>query len=154
MNVTNTAGRRGRVSLPPLGVTPNTGRLGYVNAAGTFTPWPAGSLPPSPAPDVSIPGPADGASRTIQIPLNLSGRMYMAFGEKLKFFLTPDGLVPPAPQNPSDPNRNILFDWSEFTYNSGGLWLNSSQVDMFAVPHTVAVTSSSGQTTQAGQPVA
>ena len=154
MNVTNNSGRSGPVYLYLLGVNLNTGRLGYVNAAGTFTPWPAGSLPPSPAPDVSIPGPADGASRTIQIPLNLSGRMYMAFGEKLKFFLTPDGLVQPAPQNPSDPNRNILFDWSEFTYNTGGLWLNSSQVDMFAVPHTVGVTGSTGQTTRTGTPVA
>src|SRR5256886_14510764 len=154
MNVTNTAGRRGRVSLPPLGVTPNTGRLGYVNAAGTFTPASAGWLPPSPAPDASIPGPANGATRTLQIPIELSGRVYMAFGEKLKFFLTPDGLVQPAPQNPSDPNRNILCDWSEFTYNTGGLWRNSSQGDMFAVPHTVGVTSSTGQTTRTGTPVA
>ena len=52
---------------------------------------------------------------------------------------------------PSDPNRNILFDWSEFTYNPAGLWLNSSQVDMFSVPHAVAVTNAGGATRQTGQ---
>lgn len=154
LNVTNNSGRGEQVYLYVLGVNLNTGRLGYVNAAGTFTPWPAGSLPPSPAPDVAITGPASGATSTLQIPINLSGRMYMSFGEKLKFFLTPDGLVQPAPWNPSDPNRNILFDWSEFTYNPSGLWLNSSQVDMFSVPHAVGVTGSSGATKQAGQVVA
>ncbi len=75
----------------------------------------------------------------------------MSFGQKIQLFLTPDGLVRPAPWNPSDPNRDILFDWSELTYNSGGLWLNSSQVDMFSVPHRVSVTNGSGVTSSAGQ---
>src|ERR1043165_9751644 len=78
----------------------------------------------------------------------------MSLGQKLKFFLTPDGLVQPAPWSASDPNHDILFDWSEFTYNDAGLWLNSSQVDMFAVPHEVTVTSSNGVTTRTGAPVA
>ncbi|WP_229796429.1 beta-1,3-glucanase family protein, partial [Saccharothrix coeruleofusca] len=77
--------------------------------------------------------------------------VYMSFGEKLKFFLTPDGLVQPAPWSPSDPNRNILFDWSEFTYNDAGLWLNSSQVDQFAVPHAVSVTGANGVTKKTGE---
>jgi hypothetical protein len=45
----------------------------------------------------------------------------------------------------------MLFDWSEFTYNDGGLWLNSSQVDMFAVPHAVTVTGSGGVTMKTGE---
>jgi hypothetical protein len=44
------------------------------------------------------------------VPVGISGRVYMAFGEKLKFFLTPDGLVQPAPWAPQDANRNILFE--------------------------------------------
>jgi len=75
----------------------------------------------------------------------------MSFGEKLKFFLTPDGLVQPAPWVSSDENHDILFDWSEFTYNDAGLWLNSSQVDMFAVPHAVSVTGADGATKQTGE---
>ena len=77
--------------------------------------------------------------------------MYFSFGDKLDFRLTPDGLVQPAPWADGDPNQNILFDWSEFTYNDSGLWLNSSQVDMFAVPHSVSVTGSDGATSTTGQ---
>ncbi|MGH3433708.1 MAG: beta-1,3-glucanase family protein, partial [Thermocrispum sp.] len=128
-----------------------SGSLGYVNQAGEFTPWPAGSNPPSPAPDASIPGPAPGESVTLNVPKDLSGRVYMSFGEKLPFFLTPDGLVQPAPWAAGDPSHDILFDWSEFTYNDSGLWLNSSQVDMFAVPHAVSVTGSDGATKQTGE---
>ena len=150
LTVTNNSNRGDQVYLYVLGGF--GGKLGYVNASGQFTAWPAGANPPSPAPDVAITGPAGGASRTLNIPLNLaSGRLYMSFGAKLRFFLTPDGLVQPAPWNPSDPNRDVLFDWSEFTYNNGGLWLNSSQVDMFAVPHAVEVTSQGGSTKRTGE---
>jgi hypothetical protein len=141
-NVTNNSGRGDAVHLYVLGVM--NGRLGYVNAAGAFNPWPAGGLPPTPAPDVSIAGPGNGGSKAVQVPRGLSGRIYFSFGSKLDFRLTPDGLVQPAPWAGGDPNRDILFDWSEFTYNDSGLWLNSSQVDMFAVPHTVSVSSAAG----------
>ncbi|SCF32468.1 beta-1,3-glucanase family protein [Micromonospora mirobrigensis] len=148
--VTNSTGRADAVHLYVLGVDLNSGRLGHVDAGGTFTPWPAGGLPPTPAPDVSIPGPALGASTVLKVPRNISGRIYFSFGEKLRFLLTPDGLVQPAPWAAGDPNRDILFDWSEFTYNDAGLWLNSSQVDMFAVPHTASVTGADGATRSTG----
>ena len=153
--VTNNSGRSGAVYLYVLGTDLRPGGgLGWVNQGGTFTRWSPGSNPPVPAPDASIAGPGNGGSTTLQVPRWISGRVYMSFGEKLKFFLTPDGLVQPAPWNPSDPNANILFDWSEFTYNDAGLWLNSSQVDMFAVPHAVSVTGASGQTKRTGDLVA
>jgi hypothetical protein len=144
VTITNSSGRGEAVYVYVLGTNLSTGRLGYVNAAGAFTPWPAGANPPSPAPDVAITGPGNGASTTIQVPRGISGRIYFALGQKLKFFLTPDGLVQPAPWAAGDANHDILFDWSEFTYNDAGLWLNSSQVDMFAVPHTVSVTDAAG----------
>jgi glycosyl hydrolase family 64 (putative beta-1,3-glucanase) len=78
--------------------------------------------------------------------------MYMAFGDKLDFRISQDGgLVQPAPWAGADPSRDVLFDWSEFTYNDSGVWLNSSQVDMFAVPHAVSVTGSDGQTSKTGE---
>ncbi|GAB2980146.1 beta-1,3-glucanase family protein [Saccharothrix stipae] len=152
ITVTNDSGRSEAVHLYVLGtdIRPG-GRLGYVNQAGTFTPWSPGANPPVPAPDVSIAGPANGGSVTLRVPRFISGRVYMSFGEKLKFFLTPDGLVQPAPWAEGDPNRDILFDWSEFTYNDAGLWLNSSQVDQFAVPHAVTVTGASGVTKKTGE---
>ncbi|MDT5041491.1 MAG: hypothetical protein QOE51_2476 [Actinoplanes sp.] len=144
VTVTNNTGRGDAVYLYVIGVNLNTGRLGYVNQGGAFTPWPAGAIPPVPAPDVAIGGPGNGGATTINFPRGLSGRVYFSLGTKLKFFLTPDGLVQPAPWAGGDLNRDILFDWSEFTYNDAGLWLNSSQVDMFAVPHAVSVTGSGG----------
>ncbi|HEY8481979.1 MAG TPA: beta-1,3-glucanase family protein, partial [Spirillospora sp.] len=128
VEITNNSGRGEQVHIYVVGTNLETGRLGYVNESGAFTPWPAGSIPPTPAPDVSIGGPANGASKTIRIPRGMSGRVYFSFGEKISFFLTPDGLVQPAPWNPSDPNHNVILDWSEFTLNNDGLWLNSSQV--------------------------
>ena len=154
VTVTNNTGRGDAVHLYVIGVQLSSGRLGYVNQAGTFTPWTGGQNPPSPAPDVAIPGAGNGGSTTIQFPRGFSGRVYFSLGEKLKFFLTPDGLVQPAPWAGGDANRNILFDWSEFTYNDAGLWLNSSQVDMFAVPHAVTVTGASGATKRTGDLVA
>ncbi|MFC0033846.1 beta-1,3-glucanase family protein [Micromonospora chaiyaphumensis] len=153
LTVTNATGRTEPTWLYVLGTDLATGRLGYVTAGGAFTPWPAGGLPPTPAPDVAVPGPANGASTVLRLPRNLSGRVYFSFGAKLKLFLTPDGLVQPAPWAAGDPNRDLLFDWSEFTYNDAGLWLNSSQVDMFAVPHAVSVTGATGTTRRTGQPV-
>ncbi len=150
LTVTNSTGRGDAVYLYVLGVNLSTGRLGYVNAAGAFNNWPAGGQPPTPAPDVSIAGPGNGATRTIQIPRGLSGRVYFSLGARLNFFLTPDGLVQPAPWAGGDSNRDILFDWSEFTYNDAGLWINSSQVDMFAVPHAVTVTGATGATKRTG----
>ncbi|MEH1101764.1 beta-1,3-glucanase family protein [Micromonospora sp. CPCC 205561] len=154
VTVSNSSGRGEAVHLYVIGVQLSSGRLGYVNQGGTFVPWSGGQLPPSPAPDASIPGPGNGASTTIRFPRGFSGRVYFSFGEKLKFFLTPDGLVQPAPWAAGDANRDILFDWSEFTYNDAGLWLNSSQVDMFAVPHAVTVTGATGVTRRTGDVVA
>lgn len=148
LTVRNDSGRGEAVHLYILGVS--GGRLGYVTEGGTFTPWTGGANPPVSAPDVSIDGPASGASRTLQVPKGLSGRMYMSFGDKLDFKLTPDGLVQPAPWAGGDANTNFLFDWSEFTYNDAGVFLNSSQVDMFAVPHSVSVTGSDGRTLTTG----
>ncbi|HWS33074.1 MAG TPA: beta-1,3-glucanase family protein [Actinoplanes sp.] len=153
ITLTNDSGRDEPVFVYVLGVDLETGKLGSVNAAGVFTPWTGGGPVPVPAPDVSIPGPANGASTTVQVLRNISGRIYFSFGEKLDFRLTGDGLVQPAPWAGADPNRDILFDWSEFTLNGSGLWLNSSQVDMFAVPHVVSVTGGSGETSSTGEVV-
>ncbi|WP_236049663.1 beta-1,3-glucanase family protein [Paractinoplanes ovalisporus] len=151
VKVTNDSGRGENVFLYMLGTNLNTGKLGYVNADGVFTNWTGGGSVPVPAPDVAIPGPANGSSVTVKMPKNLSGRLYMSFGQKLDFRLTNDGLVQPAPWAGADPNRDILFDWSEFTLNDGGLFINSSQVDMFAVPHAITVTGGDGKTLKTGE---
>lgn len=153
LTVKNNSGRNDAVYLYVLGTNLTTGRLGWADANGAFHQWAAGSIPPSPAPDVSIAGPANGQTKTIQIP-KLSGRVYLSLGAKIRFFLTPTGLVQPAPWNPSDVNRDVLFDWSEYTLNDAGLWINSSQVDMFSVPHAVGVKNTAGAVKNTGNLIA
>ncbi|MEV7993807.1 glycoside hydrolase family 64 protein [Streptomyces sp. NPDC086077] len=150
LKITNSSGRGDPVYVYTLGTSLTTGQQGWADANGTFHAWPAGGNPPTPAPDASIPGPAAGQSRTIRIP-KLSGRIYFSYGQKLDFRLTTGGLVQPAVQNPSDPNRNILFNWSEYTLNDSGLWLNSTQVDMFSAPYSVGVQRADGSVGSTGR---
>ncbi|RSN08912.1 sugar hydrolase [Streptomyces sp. WAC 01325] len=149
LKITNNSGRNEPVYVYNLGTQLSTGRQGWADAGGTFHAWPAGGNPPTPAPDASIQGPAAGQSKTIRIP-KFSGRIYFSYGRKLDFRLTTGGLVQPAVQNPSDPNRDILFNWSEYTLNDAGLWLNSTQVDMFSAPYAVGVQRADGSTVNTG----
>ncbi|MEV8593351.1 glycoside hydrolase family 64 protein [Streptomyces sp. NPDC052013] len=150
LKITNNSGRAEQLYVYNLGTDLSSGRQGWADANGTFHPWPAGGNPPTPAPDASIPGPAPGQTATIRLP-KFSGRVYFSYGQKLVFKLTTGGLVQPAVQNPSDPNRSILFNWSEYTLNDSGLWLNSTQVDMFSAPYSVGVQRADGSTVSTGQ---
>ncbi|MFB0614481.1 glycoside hydrolase family 64 protein [Streptomyces sp. AGS-58] len=149
LKITNNSGRSDQVYVYDLGTQLSSGRQGWADANGTFHAWPAGGNPPIPAPDAAIPGPAAGQSTTIRVP-KFSGRIYFSYGQKLDFRLTTGGLVQPAVQNPSDPNRNILFNWSEYTLNDSGLWLNSTQVDMFSAPYAVGVQRADGGVSSTG----
>ena len=66
---------------------------------------PAGRTRPVDAPDASIPGPADGASVTVDVPRNISGRVYFSFGSKLSFGLVDAGLVQPRSVEPERRQR-------------------------------------------------
>ncbi|WP_181770670.1 glycoside hydrolase family 64 protein [Amycolatopsis pittospori] len=149
LTITNNSGRSGPIYLYNLGTLLATGQQGWADAGGNFHAWPGGAVPPIPAPDASIPGPANGQSVTIRMP-KFSGRVYFSYGQKLVFKLATGGLVQPAIQNPSDPNVNILFNWSEYTLNDSGLWINSTQVDMFSAPYAVGVRPASGPTRNTG----
>jgi hypothetical protein len=149
LSITNNSGRGDPVYIYNLGTNLATGQQGWADGSGTFHAWPAGGNPPTPAPDASIAGPANGQSVTIQMP-KFSGRVYFSYGQKLVFKLTTGGLVQPAVQNPSDPNRNILFHWSEYTLNDSGLWINSTQVDMVSAPYAVSVKAGDGSTKTTG----
>ncbi|MFD3456927.1 glycoside hydrolase family 64 protein [Streptomyces sp. NPDC058691] len=149
LTITNNSGRSGPVYLYDLGTELSSGRQGWADANGTFHAWPAGGNPPTPAPDASIAGPANGQSVTIRMP-KFSGRLYFSYGQKLVFKVTTGGLVQPAVQNPSDPNRDILFNWTEYTLNDAGLWINSTQVDMVSAPYAVGVRLADGSVKSTG----
>ncbi|MFC1434012.1 glycoside hydrolase family 64 protein [Streptacidiphilus sp. N1-3] len=143
LTIANKSAKTNQVYIYDIGTLLSTGQQGWADANGAFHPWPAGANPPIAAPDASILGPANGQTKVIDIP-QFSGRIYFSYGTKLVFKLATGGLVQPAVQNPTDPNRNILFNWSEYTLNSSGLWLNSTQVDMFSAPYAVGVRLANG----------
>ncbi|MFI5808816.1 glycoside hydrolase family 64 protein [Streptomyces sp. NPDC051561] len=149
LTLTNNSGRGEQVHVYVIGTELSTGRQGWADASGAFHPWPAGANPPSPAPEASIEGPASGQAKTIRMP-KFSGRVYFSYGQKLVFKLATGGLVQPAVQNPSDPNASILFNWTEYTLNGSGLWINSTQVDMFSAPYAVGVKTPDGSTRTTG----
>lgn len=149
LTITNNSGRPGPVYLYDLGTQLSSGQQGWADANGAFHAWPTGGNPPTPAPDASIAGPANGQSVTIRMP-KFSGRLYFSYGQKLVFKVTTGGLVQPAVQNPSDPNRDILFNWTEYTLNDAGLWINSTQVDMVSAPYAVGVRLADGSVKTTG----
>ncbi|MFD3720778.1 glycoside hydrolase family 64 protein [Streptomyces sp. NPDC058674] len=150
LTIKNNSARSEPVYIYNLGTLLSTGQQGWADANGTFHPWPAGGNPPTNAPDASIAGPAVGQTKTIRMP-KFSGRVYFSIGQKIVFKLTTGGLVQPAVQNPSDPNRNVLFNWSEYTLNDAGLWINSTQVDQFSVPYAVGVKAAGGTVSTTGR---
>lgn len=83
---------------------------------------------------------------------HMSGRIYVALGEKLKFKAVADGNGDAALQFPagwvsSDPNFPVLHDCAEFTFNSSGMFCNTTMVDMFSVPLSIRLTGAQDQTT-------
>lgn len=82
----------------------------------------------------------------------MSGRIYVALGEKLKFKAVKDGNGNAALQYPaywvtSDPSFKVLHDCAEFTHNAIGMFCNTTMVDMFSVPMSIRLSGDKVQTT-------
>ncbi|MFG3212357.1 glycoside hydrolase family 64 protein [Streptomyces tendae] len=97
-----------------------------------------------------------GGETRLNLP-HLSGRIYVSLGEKLKFKVVEDGAGNAALQYPagwveSDPNYGVLHDCAEFTYNSAGMFCNTTMVDMFSVPLAIRLTGARDQTTGTVRP--
>ncbi len=73
-----------------------------------------------------------------KISLNkISGcRVFISKGSQmyLKFFGPNDGYAGPNPDNPSDPNNGILYEFIELTYDNIGIWTNTTRVDSYNYP--------------------
>jgi hypothetical protein len=101
--------------------------------------------------DLSIPLAGSG-NTSLNIPANMSGRVYFSLDDKLKFKVVADGAGNAALQYPagwvsSDPSYNVLHDWIEFTHNTGGMFCNTTMVDQFSVPMAINLVGSANQTT-------
>ena len=77
-----------------------------------------------------------------------SGRIYLSVGEPTYLRVDPatGGLVEPDPDNPSDPNRPLIYDWIEFALDASGFHGNTTCVDQFGMPVTLAVVDQASRT--------
>jgi beta-galactosidase len=78
-------------------------------------------------------------AKSIKIPHISSARMYMSLGSPVFIRVVPDangnvGFAGPNPQNGSDANVNVVFDWIEFDNGGNTLFINTTQVDEFSIP--------------------
>ncbi|MCR8577194.1 beta-1,3-glucanase family protein [Streptomyces sp. Isolate_219] len=122
----------------------------YVTPDGELRPVALADNGPDGFTDYAIPLAASGTT-TLRLP-QMSGRIYTALGGKLKFKAVEDGngkagLAYPAGWVAGDPNYDVLHDCAEFTYNSGGMYCNTTMVDMFSVPLAIKLSGAKEQTT-------
>ncbi|MFD8793894.1 glycoside hydrolase family 64 protein [Streptomyces vinaceus] len=78
---------------------------------------------------------------TIPSPASIrGGRIYVSLGSPVYFPVSPDdqGWGGPDPRNPDDPNRDVYYDWYEYTFVRGQVAFggNTTQVDQFGFPLT------------------
>lgn len=130
-----------------VGTNLATGEQSRVTPEGTLVPVSLSDNGADGYADYSIPFSGSGDTLS-QIPADMSGRIYFSLGEKLKFKVNEgNALAYPAAWVESDPSYGVLHDCVEFTYKSGRIYCNTTMVDMFSVPLSIALTGEESPTT-------
>lgn len=150
LTIVNNSGSFGNANVHVYIVGNVDGRQVRVTPEGTVAPVAASDNGPDGFADYAI-GLAGGGETRLSLPY-MSGRIYVSLGAKLKFKVVTDGNGDAALQYPagwvtSDPNHGVLHDCAEFTYNSSGMFCNTTMVDMFSVPMGIRLTGAKDQTT-------
>ncbi|MER8225068.1 glycoside hydrolase family 64 protein [Streptomyces sp. NPDC094143] len=150
VTLVNDSGSFGNESVHVYVVGNADGRQVRLRPDGTLAPVALSDNGPDGFTDYAIPLAGSGETR-LSLPY-MSGRIYVSLGAKLKFKVVTDGAGNPALQYPagwvsSDPNYGVLHDCAEFTYNSAGMFCNTTMVDMFSVPMSIRLTGAKDQTT-------
>ncbi|ROR23879.1 ricin-type beta-trefoil lectin protein [Mobilisporobacter senegalensis] len=70
----------------------------------------------------------------VNLPKIKSGRMFLSVGTPCYIKTYDNGFAGPDINNPTDPNRNIYFDFVEFTVDKDGYHGNTTRVDQFGFP--------------------
>ncbi|HEX6352784.1 beta-1,3-glucanase family protein [Actinophytocola sp.] len=140
--ITNQSGR-GPLWMYVVGVSHATGQQCRLSANGTLVPVSTADNGPDGYTDYAIQ--VDG-TRTLSLPQGMSGRVYVALGQKLKFRANPgNALAYPAGWVSTDPNYPVLHDFMEFTYDGAGMHCNTTTVDQLSVPLALSLTGASQQ---------
>jgi hypothetical protein len=70
----------------------------------------------------------------IRLPKLTSGRMFLGCGSPVYIKTFDAGFAGPDINNPTDPNRDVYFDFIEFTIDNNGYHGNTTRVDGFGFP--------------------
>lgn len=70
----------------------------------------------------------------VNLPQITSGRMFLSVGSPCYIKTYDSGFAGPDINNPTDPNRDIYFDFVEFTVDDSGYHGNTTRVDQFGFP--------------------
>ncbi|SDD27973.1 glycoside hydrolase family 64 protein [Streptomyces prasinopilosus] len=150
LTVVNNSGSFGNANVHLYVVGNQGGRQVRLTPDGTLAPVSLSDNGADGFTDYAI-GLAGSGETRLSLP-HMSGRIYVALGQKLKFKAVADGNGDAALQYPagwvsSDPNYGVLHDCAEFTHNSAGMFCNTTMVDMFSVPMNIRLTGSKEQST-------
>lgn len=142
LNVVNSTGRfdNSAITMYVVGIDQATGRMGYVRESGRFTPADPAHNGPDGFADIGVRLDESGTTQFV-LPM-MSGRIYFAINDRLRFTIVSDGNGQPAVQYPvgwaeGDPAFGVLHDCCEFTYNANVMACNTTTVDMFSIPMAI-----------------
>ncbi len=147
-NNTNGAWSNGQIYVEVLAKDPSNNTFSWVQPNGTKTPISAadnnasnhltynGTNYPNYAFTLA-------QSQLLMLPQTYSGRIYISYGAPMYMTSigsgTGAGYAGPNAQNTADPNNNTHYDWYEYTYNTSGVFINTTQVNQFGLPLTLDV---------------
>lgn len=132
-----------------LGLNPVTGSWSYLDLQGNLEPISSGlnNAPGHLTKDgvnyANIYHKVSDAS-WFNLPKITSGRMFLCVGSPCYIKTYDDGFAGPNIDNPTDPNRNIYFDFIEFTIDNSGYHGNTTRVDAFGFPVQMRLVNKAG----------
>lgn len=139
MNGTNGAYTDSQIYWGVLGINPVNNQWSYLDLSGNLIPI---SSALNDAPEhltknginyANIYHKVSDAS-WVTLPRITSGRMFLSVGTPMYLKTYNDGFAGPDLNNPTDPNRDIYFDFVEFTIDAAGYHGNTTRVDGFGFP--------------------
>lgn len=139
MNGTKGAYNDQQIYWGVLGINPANNRWSYLDLNGNLIPISTalndapGHLTKNGLNYANIYHKASDAS-WITLPKITAGRMFLSVGTPLYIKTFNDGFAGPDLNNPTDPNRDIYFDFVEFTIDTAGYHGNTTRVDGFGFP--------------------
>lgn len=139
MNGTNGAYGDSAIYWGVIGINPANGAWSYLDLSGNLVPISLGLNDASghlTKNGINYANIYHKVSETswVNLPKITSGRMFLSVGSPCYIKTFNDGFAGPDINNPTDPNRDVYFDFVEFTVDDSGYHGNTTRVDQFGFP--------------------